>query len=159
MSDPEAGPHAPGPAPEGRPAHEGPHDPPHELPPPRAADEPDHAFPVGPLPEGEEDSRPYPQPEHSLAPRKPRTVGGVVYLGVLVATVVGVVVVALGEWRAGLTTIGVAVLVGGVARLALPDASAGMLGIRRKLIDVLTLVALGGALVVLAAVIPDPTLP
>ena len=34
-----------------------------------------------------------------------------------------------------------------------------MLGIRRKLIDVLTLVALGGALVVLAAVIPDPTLP
>jgi hypothetical protein len=155
MSDPESG----GPAPEGRPAHEGPHDPPDEPAPPRAADEPDHAFPVGPLPDGEEDSRPYPQPEHSLAPRKPRTVGGVVYLGVLVATIVGVVVVALGEWRAGLTTIGVAVLVGGVARLLLPDASAGMLGIRRKLIDVLTLLALGGALVVLAAVIPDPTLP
>ena len=41
----------------------------------------------------------------------------------------------------------------------LPNANAGMLGIRRKLIDVLTLVALGAALVVLAAIIPDPTLP
>ncbi len=155
MSDPEAGPHAH----EGRPAHEGPHDPPVEPPPPRAPDEPDHAFPVGPLPEGEEDSRPYPQPEHSLAPRKPRTFGGVVYLGVLVATLVGVVMVALDEWRAGLTTIGLSVLVGGLARLVLPNDNAGMLRIRRKLIDVLTLVVLGGALVVLAAVIPDPTLP
>ena len=155
MSDPAAGP----PAPEGLPVHEGPHDPPDEPPPPRAPDEPDHAFPVGPLPDGEEDSRPYPQPEHSLAPRKPRTLGGVVYLGVLVATVVGVVVVALGEWRAGLTTIGVAVLVGGGVRLVLPNDRAGMLGIRRKLIDVLTLLALGGALVVLAAIIPDPTVP
>ena len=122
-------------------------------------DQPDHPFAVGPLPAGEEDSRPYPQPEHSLAPRKPRTVGGLVYLGVLIATLVGVVVVALGEWRSGLTTIGVAVLVGGVGRLVLPNASAGMLGIRRKLIDVVTLLLLGGALVVLAAIIPDPTLP
>ena len=131
----------------------------HPAPAPREPDEPDHAFPVGPLPEGEEDSRPYPQPEHSLAPRKPRTVGGVVYLAMLVATVVGVVVVALGEWQAGLTTIGAAVLVGGVARLVIPNANAGMLGIRRKLIDVLTLVVLGAALVVLAGIIPDPTLP
>jgi hypothetical protein len=122
-------------------------------------DQPDHPFAVGPLPEGEEDSRPYPQPEHSLAPRKPRTVGGVVYLGVLIATLAGVVVVALGEWRSGLTTIGVAVLVGGVGRLVLRNSSAGMLGIRRKLIDVVTLLLLGGALVVLAAIIPDPTLP
>ncbi len=96
------------------------------------------------MPEGEEDSRPYPQPEHSLAPRKPRTLGGLVYLGVLVATLTGVVVVALGEWRSGLTTIGVAVLVGGFGRLVLPNANAGMLGIRRKLIDVVTLVVLGG---------------
>ncbi|QIK65484.1 DUF3017 domain-containing protein [Nocardioides sp. HDW12B] len=159
MSHPDPG----APAPEGRPPHDGPHDGPHdppfEAPPPRGPDEPDHVFPVGPLPEGEEDSRPYPQPEHSLAPRKPRTVGGLVYLGVLVATLTGVVVVALGEWRSGLTTIGVAVLVGGMGRLVLPNDNAGMLGIRRKLIDVATLLVLGGSLVVLAAIIPDPTLP
>ena len=38
----------------------------------------------------EEEGRPAPDPEHSLAPRKPRTLGGVVYLAVLAATVVGV---------------------------------------------------------------------
>jgi hypothetical protein len=103
-----------------------------------------------------EGGRPYPDPEHhSLAPRKPRTVGGAVYLVVLAATLVGLVVVVVDEWRTGLGIIGAASVVGGLARLVVPNDHAGMLGIRRKLIDVLTMVGAGGALVLLAVVIPD----
>ncbi len=107
---------------------------------------------------GEEDPgrvRPLPQPEHSLAPRKPRTVGGMVYLAVLTTTMVGLALVVLDRWRFGLTLMGVALLLGAAGRLVVPQSQAGMLGIRRKAVDVLTLTVLGGALVVLAAVIPD----
>jgi DUF3017 family protein len=99
-------------------------------------------------------SRPLPQTDHSIAPRKPRTVGGLVYLGLLLATALGLGLVVLGHWRTGLTVMGVAMLCGGAARLVVPNAQAGMLGIRRRLVDVLTLTGLGLALTVLAAVIP-----
>jgi hypothetical protein len=111
------------------------------------------------VPEGwdhPEEGRPYPDPEHhSLAPRKPRTVGGAVYLVVLAATLVGLVIVVVDEWRTGLTVVGAANVAGGLARLVIPNDSAGMLGIRRKVIDVLTMVGVGAALIVLAVVIPE----
>jgi hypothetical protein len=103
----------------------------------------------------EEEQRPFPDPEHSIAPRKPRTVGGAVYLTVLVATLLGVGLVVLDRWRLGLTVVGGAMLCGAVARLVIRQDDAGMLGLRRKVVDVLTLASLGGALVVLAGVIPD----
>jgi hypothetical protein len=78
-----------------------------------------------------------------------------VYIGVLALAVGGLVVVVLGHFRAGLTVMGGAMLLGAVARLAIPGDRAGMLGIRRKLVDVTTLVILGGGLLVLAVVIPD----
>jgi hypothetical protein len=101
------------------------------------------------------ESRPFPDPEHSLAPRKPRTIGGVVYLAVLAATVGGLALVALDRWRGGITVIGGALLCGAVARLLIPQDKAGMLGMRPKLVDVLILTGLGAGLVVLAAVIPE----
>ena len=104
------------------------------------------------LPEG---SRPFPDPEHSIAPRKPRTVGGVVYLAVLAATCAGLLLVAIGPWRLGLGVIGGALLVGALLRLVIPGDSAGMLGMRPKVVDVLVLLVLGAGLVVLAGVIPD----
>ena len=100
--------------------------------------------------EGTRDSRPFPDPEHSIAPRKPRTVGGAVYLAVLAATGVGLTMVGLGPWRAGLIVIGGALLGGALARLLIPDESAGMLGMRPKIVDVVALTGLGTALVVLA---------
>jgi hypothetical protein len=103
----------------------------------------------------DEEQRPFPDPEHSIAPRKPRTVGGAAYLAVLVVTVLGITMVVLDRWRPGLTVIGAALLGGAVARLLIRPDDAGMLGLRRKLVDVLTLASLGGALVVLAGVIPD----
>ncbi len=101
------------------------------------------------------DSRPYPDPEHSLAPRKPRTVGGVVYLGVLAVTLGGVTLVAFDRWRLGLAVVGGALLCGALARLVIPKANAGMLGMRPKLVDALIFAGLGAALVTLSRVIPN----
>jgi hypothetical protein len=103
------------------------------------------------LPAEDQPHRPFPDPEHSIAPRKPRTVGGVVFLVILAATLVGLLLVIVGPWRSGLMVMGASVVVGGLARLVLPEESAGMLGVRRKLVDVTTLVGLGGALCLLAA--------
>jgi hypothetical protein len=108
---------------------------------------------TAPGPEGE--GRPAPQPEHSIAPRKPRTLGGMVYLAVLAVTALGIGVVVLDRWRTGLTLVGGALVCGALARVVIRDGDAGMLGIRRKSVDVATLLLLGSGLVVLAAVIPD----
>ncbi len=96
-----------------------------------------------------------PRLDHSIAPRKPRTVGGAVFLGVLTTTLLGVLIVMAGRVQAGLSTAGAGLLLGALARLLLPPQQAGMLGVRRKLIDVSTMVLLGGGLVVLAAVIRE----
>ena len=100
--------------------------------------------------------RPLPQPEHSIAPRKPRTAGGVVFLAVMATTLLGVAVVVAGRVQTGLSTAGGAFLVGALARLLLPGSQAGMLGVRRKLIDVTTLVLLGAGLIVVGALIREP---
>ena len=105
--------------------------------------------------ENARDSRPYPDPEHSLAPRKPRTVGGIVYLVVLAATATGLALVAFDSWRLGLGVIGGSLVGGALARLVIPQTNAGMLGMRPKVVDVPVLVLLGTALVVLARVIPN----
>ena len=91
---------------------------------------------------------------HSLQPRKPRTRGGLVYLAVLLVAAAGVGLVVVGLWRSGATVMGVAFLIGATGRVVLPDADAGMLKLRRKAIDVPTMLAIGVALVVLAAVVP-----
>jgi Protein of unknown function (DUF3017) len=102
----------------------------------------------------EEDHRPYPDPTHDLTPRKPRTIGGVVYLAILLVTGASLLAIALNRWRSGLLLLGCGLLLGAVARLVLPQHQAGMLGIRRKLVDVATLVVVGGGLTVLAFLIP-----
>jgi hypothetical protein len=105
--------------------------------------------------EHEPPSRPFPDPEHSIAPRKPRTLGGAVYLAVLAVTFLGLAMILLEYWRTGLTVIGGAMLCGALARLVLRDADAGMLRLRRKAVDVTTMAVLGGALIALAAVIRE----
>ena len=107
------------------------------------------------LGEDNRDSRPFPDPEHSITPRNPRTIGGAVYLMVLTATGGGLVLVAFDRWRFGLGVIGVALLCGAAARLVIPRDNAGMLGMRPKLVDVFILAALGAGLVVRAGVIPE----
>jgi hypothetical protein len=87
--------------------------------------------------------------------RKPQTVGGIVYLGVLAAAMVGLGIVLAGAWRTGLSWIGVGLLVAASTRLLLTERGAGMLRVRRKWSDVLMLTAAGIALIALAVAVPN----
>ena len=90
--------------------------------------------------------------------RVPSTIGGLVYLIVVAASAVGLGIVAFGPWRRGVGLIGVALIVGAVARAVLRDRDAGMLRVRRsRWVDVLMLGGVGTALIVLASVIPNQT--
>ena len=87
--------------------------------------------------------------------RRPQTLGGVVYLCVLASALVGLVLVLLGPWRAGLTWMGVGLLVAAFTRLVLSERRAGMLRVRRRWSDVLMLTVAGVGLIVLSVVVPN----
>jgi hypothetical protein len=114
----------------------------------------DHSGPIGPD-EVDPDTGRRP---HSLQPRRPRTLGGAVYLAVLGVCAGALVVILVGQWRAGMTLLGGAFVAAAIARWAIPDVNAGMLHLRRKAIDVPTLFAIGASLIALAAVIPEQPL-
>ena len=98
------------------------------------------------------------EPEEAGEPeprRYPSTIGGLIYILVLVVCIGGIVLVSTGRWR-----LGVKVIAGGLggaagARLLLPTRDAGMLAVRHKAIDVTLLAGLGAALYFLAVTIPD----
>lgn len=92
-------------------------------------------------------------PENPL--KKPQTVGGVVYLTVVAASLVGLGIVVAGAWRTGVSWIGAGLLLASASRLVLSERGAGMLRVRRKWSDVLMLTVAGVALIVLAVVVPD----
>jgi hypothetical protein len=87
--------------------------------------------------------------------RRPQTLGGLVYLAVLLAALVGLGIVLAGAWRTGLSWIGVGLLVAAFFRLVLSERGAGMLRVRRKWSDVLMLTAAGVALIVLSVLVPN----
>jgi hypothetical protein len=68
----------------------------------------------------------------------------------------GIVIVAFGRWRKGLFVVAVGLLLGGFLRLVLPARRAGVLVVRSRITDVVTLATLGAAVLLLAAVIPNP---
>jgi hypothetical protein len=87
--------------------------------------------------------------------KRPQTLGGVVYLAVLAAAMVGLVIVLVGAWRTGLSWIGTGLLVAALARLSFSERGAGMLRVRRRWSDVLMLTLAGVGLIVLAIVVPN----
>ena len=87
--------------------------------------------------------------------RRPQTLGGVVYLFVVAGALTGLAITVAGAWRTGVVWMGSSLLVGGIARLLLPERQAGMLRVRRKVPDVVMLLLAGVTLVVLAIVVPD----
>jgi len=89
------------------------------------------------------------------AERRPQTFGGGVYLLVVATALTGLAITVAGAWRTGVIWMGAGLLVGGIARLVLPERKAGMLRVRRKPSDVVMLILAGTALVVLAIVVPD----
>ena len=87
--------------------------------------------------------------------KRPQTLGGVVYLGVLAASLVGLGIVFAGAWRTGLAWIGVGLLVAALTRTVLSERGAGMLRVRRKWTDVLMLTVAGVGLIVLTIAVPS----
>ena len=89
------------------------------------------------------------------APRRGRAARffGELPLAVVIAGAgVGLVIIALHHFRWGNLAISAAVLAGAIFRLVLPTRRAGLLAVRSRFTDVVTMGALGGALMVLAAV-------
>ncbi len=86
--------------------------------------------------------------------KRPQTLGGLVYLVVVSAALVGLGIVVAGAWRTGLAWIGAGLLLGGFTRLLLSERRAGMLRVRRKWSDVLMLLVAGVGLIVLTIVVP-----
>lgn len=88
--------------------------------------------------------------------RYPSTIGGFFYLWVLLAAALGVAWAWLGDdWRTGVTWIAGSLLTAAALRLVLPARDAGMLQVRHRLVDVLLLGGVGGALLFLARTIPN----
>jgi len=87
--------------------------------------------------------------------RYPSTLGGLCYLAVLAASVVGLVIITQGDWRVGVKWNAAALVAAAVARLVLPAPQAGMLAVRRRFIDVLLLAVVGAALWFLSSTIPN----
>lgn len=67
---------------------------------------------------------------------------------------VGLVLVAVGLWRAGIIAMGLAFVAGAIARAVVPIAHTGMLRVRGKFFDVCWMATLGVSLIILAWVIP-----
>jgi hypothetical protein len=108
--------------------------------------------PADPLPEEE---APEPQPE----PRwHPSTIGGMFYLLVLAATGVGIAISWAGDWRLGVKWVGGALILGAATRLVLRRRDAGMLAVRNRVVDALTLSAVGAMLIFLSESIPNQPL-
>ncbi|WP_018638968.1 DUF3017 domain-containing protein [Parafrankia elaeagni] len=80
--------------------------------------------------------------------------GRVLFAGVLAGVGLGFFFVSQDHWRRGILTVGGVMLVGAVLRLCLPTPKVGMLAVRGRLFDTVTLVVLGTAVIVLTLAVP-----
>lgn len=93
--------------------------------------------------------------EEPAARRYPSTIGGALYVLMLLVVLVGIVVVALASWRVGVRIFGGALVVGAGMRLVLKEHDAGMFAVRTKSVDAALHMVVGGTLIALAGIIPD----
>jgi hypothetical protein len=120
------------------------------------------------LPDSEPDPEPEPAPDLDPPPeevpaesaepegrRYPSTLGGALYLLVLLVSAAGLVRISQGYWRSGVKWAAAALVVGALVRLVIPDQQAGMLAVRRRSVDVAILVVVGVALWFLSTSIPN----
>ena len=85
----------------------------------------------------------------------PRSRGSQLYLLQLLTVLIGLALVVFGSWRGGVVVIGVAFVVGALARSVVPIDHTGMLRVRGKAFDMFWMTTLGVSLIVLALVIPS----
>lgn len=93
--------------------------------------------------------------ESPVRPEIPYWLAQVPYFLVMSALAAGIVVVAAAYFKRGPAIIAGALLLAAAFRLFLPKEWAGMLAVRRRWVDLLTLVTLAGLLIVLAWVAPQ----
>ncbi len=86
--------------------------------------------------------------------RHPSTIGGALYIVVLVAVAVGLAL-TVSDWRLGIKVVAGALSGAALARLVLPRRDAGMLAVRHRVTDVVLLVGVAVALWLLAETIPN----
>ena len=84
----------------------------------------------------------------------PRSRGSQFYLLTLLGVFIGLVLVAFGIWRIGLSIVGATFVANALGRLVVPEAHKGMLNVRGRSFDVFWTTTLGISLLVLAAVVP-----
>ncbi len=81
--------------------------------------------------------------------------GTLVLVAAILASAVGLAIVAYGPWRLGVAVVGGALVTGSFARTFLPERQVGLLRVRRASADVVVMTALGVTMVVLALLVPD----
>jgi cation transport ATPase len=129
-----------------------------DLQPPGHADEPVHLAPAD-VSEEPDAAQTAAESAEAARRRRPSTVGGAIYLAVLAAAAVGLGIVSQGNWRLGVKWIAASLVVAAAVRLALPAREAGMLAVRRRLVDVTLLTAVGLFLWFLSTNIPNQPVP
>jgi Protein of unknown function (DUF3017) len=74
---------------------------------------------------------------------------------VLVVLAVGLATIATDHWRRGCGLVGLSLLIAGMARMLLPRDRIGLLAVRGRALDVCCALLLGGAVLVLAWIVPS----
>ncbi|MEI7055484.1 DUF3017 domain-containing protein [Nocardioides sp. CCNWLW239] len=92
--------------------------------------------------------------DHEAVRSFPSTIGGIVYLGVLAAALVGLGLVGFGQWRVGIIVLAAGVGAASLGRAVLRTKDAGMLAVRSRWFDVILLACSAGALWILAVTVP-----
>ena len=85
----------------------------------------------------------------------PERIGGILYLGIMAATVIGLGIVASGAWRNGVRLIAAGLIAAAIIRLVLREQQAGMLAVRHRVLDATILGGVGAAILFLASSIPN----
>lgn len=87
--------------------------------------------------------------------QKPSTTGGIIYLLVVATALVGLGIVVAGEYRGGIMVMAGAFGFACISRAVLPDERAGMLRIRRRMVDITTMAVCSVGMFVLAALLSE----
>lgn len=74
---------------------------------------------------------------------------------VLVGVLVGLTVVALGEWRLGCVVVGASLGIGATERMLLPRNETGLLQVRSRAFDTAIMALAGAAIIALAILVPN----
>ncbi len=99
---------------------------------------------------------PLPVPDEPPRRKYPSTIGGVLYLLVLIGMATGIGITWVShDWRLGIRVVAGALAAAAGLRLVLPQRDAGMLAVRPRLVDVFLVGSVAVVLFVLAQNIPD----